>query len=310
MKNRKFIDVFFYNGEIDLFNLRINELNHNVSKFICITNNLNGLHHEKLIKFDISQTNEIFKKILDFLKSNEDFSFDDVIILSDVSELPDLENFGEIIEELKYGPLFLNHTNLVWNKNFRTKDNFVGSMVFQFSHLIQKYYDLQKYYEEKHIKKFSAERKPNGWKFNTSDNLNNLDILPSNEEIDPIKTYQLIKNTEIILPKHIDLWEQKMVGRNDVKKHLFLIDPENLNELELYEKEYDTVTIIYYSNNLDEFFCEPFSNKTMIHHLYLPEIILYGDNLVEFQTEYKKNEVKKISSTVFPQPHDVIHIIS
>lgn len=309
MKNRKFIDVFFYDGQIDLFNLRVNELNPYVYKFICIGHNTGDLYHEKLIKYDYQKEN-IFEKILLLLKSNEEFFFDDILMLSDVSELPNLNEFEDVIQELKYGPLFLNHTNLVWNKNYRTINFFVGTMIFEFSHLIQKSYDLQKYYDEKSIKKFTVERKSNGWKFNSSDNLNYIDVLPHDDMIDPIKTYQLIKDTEVILPKHIDLWKQKKVGRDYVKKHLFLIDPINLNELEQYEKEYDTISVIYFSFNLDERFCETFSNKTMIHHLYLPEIMLYGKNLVGFRNEYKKNEVKKISSTVFPQPQDIIHIIN
>jgi hypothetical protein len=44
--------------------------------------------------------------------------------------------------------------------------------------------------------------------------------------------------------------------------------------------------------------------------LHLPSNVLYGEKpLKDFQEDYKKNEIKRIIETIFPQDQDMIRII-
>ena len=99
--------------------------------------------------------------------------------------------------------------------------------------------------------------------------------------------------------KHIEISNYKP------KTHLFLVESEIPSTID----EYDSITIIEFSNNLNEVIGEQVSNKIMKHVLYLPNKILYSDNLEDFQNQYKLNEVKRMSNSVFPKEQDKIKII-
>ena len=77
----------------------------------------------------------------------------------------------------------------------------------------------------------------------------------------------------------------------------------------MLENQYSSVTIINFSNNLNEIIGEKVTDKTTNNVLYLPETLLYTDELHKFQSQYKINEVKRMFSTVFLQPQDTTTII-
>ena len=77
----------------------------------------------------------------------------------------------------------------------------------------------------------------------------------------------------------------------------------------MLENQYNSVTIINFSNNLNEIIGKRITDKTTKNILYLPEIMLYSDELEKFQSQYKMNEVKRMFSTVFLQKQDTTTII-
>ena len=95
-----------------------------------------------------------------------------------------------------------------------------------------------------------------------------------------------------------------------MKKHLFLVESDkdvNLNEI---RKIYDTVSVIEFSDNVNEMIAENIGESVSKSILHLPSNVLYGEKpLKDFQEDYKKNEVKRIIETVFPQDDDTIRII-
>jgi hypothetical protein len=157
----------------------------------------------------------------------------------------------------------------------------------------------------------------NGWKFTKFTPTNNIDelylkenLLP-NEKISPVTTYMLtFKDDTIELPINYNLLPYNKIGRNYIKKHLFIVDNNSDAPIEFWEKEYDTISIIDFSENVNEIIVQPISDKTTISLIFVPNKVLYGDeSLLEFQEDYKKNEIKKIIHTVFPQEQDEIRII-
>jgi len=95
-----------------------------------------------------------------------------------------------------------------------------------------------------------------------------------------------------------------------MKKHLFLVELDNDSNLNEVRKLYDTVSIIGFSDNVNEVIAENIGESVYKSILHLPNNVLYGEKpLKDFQEDYKKNEIKRIVETVFPQDQDNIRII-
>ena len=116
-------------------------------------------------------------------------------------------------------------------------------------------------------------------------------------------------NGDVELPVNKKLLPYNQIGRYRTKKHLFLVESDKPESLEMLENQYSSVTIINFSNNLNEIIGEKVTDKTTNNVLYLPETLLYTDELHKFQSQYKMNEVKRMFSTVFLQPQDTTTII-
>jgi hypothetical protein len=174
---------------------------------------------------------------------------------------------------------------------------------------------LKKTYSKKHnLKSGGIQRIKNGWKFSNfklDDEFKQQieDKLPP-VEVNPITTYMLVEhNGKIELPVNTKLLPYNQIGRYTPKKHLFLVESDEPESLEILENQYSTVTIINFSNNLNEIIGEKVTDKTTRNVLYLPETILYSNEQHKFQSQYKMNEVKRMFSTVFLQKQDTTKII-
>jgi hypothetical protein len=245
-------------------------------------------------------------------------NFEDIIFLSNSNELPNYREINEIINNLNYSSLYLSHDNFVWNIDYVSKKNSFGSFCFKFTTLIQNKQLLTDFYTNSIIGIISPEESVmNGWKFTKFTPTNNIDELYlkenllSDEKISPITTYMLkLRNDAIELPVNHNLLPYNKIGRNYIKKHLFIVDNNSDTPIEFWEKEYDTISIIDFSENVNEIIVKPISDKTTISLIFVPNKVLYGDeSLEQFQEDYKKNEIKKIIHTVFPQDQDNIRII-
>lgn len=252
-------------------------------------------------------------------------NFEDIIFLSKSNELPNYNNIDDIISELTYGPVYLSPTNFVWNIDYISNKISFGCTCIKFTNLIQN----KNFYHEVYINSVNSFNEfitdtiipvdliKNGWKFTkfTSNNNSNDLFLKENllpyENISPITTYMLeLRDDTIELPVNYKLLPYNKIGRDYVKKHLFIVDCNTDHPFEFWEKEYDTISIIDFSNDFKEIFVNPITNKTTRSLLFVPNKALYGDeSLEEFQENYKKNEIKKIIHTIFPQDQDNIRII-
>jgi hypothetical protein len=230
--------------------------------------------------------------------------------MSDVGEIPDLTKLDELMEPLKYDSLILNHHHFVWNVDHKTKNLEYGSMMFEYTRIFQNKYLIKSLINKKQKpQNFIREIIPNGWKFSYFDNDEELLFGEYSENIVfpkpiiPSKTYQLIKRNDIVLPEFTHLLPHNKVGRDHSKNYLLISD----SNVEYLVDDYDKICIINFGDNLNETFIDVIDEKTTISKLFLPKVVLYGENdLEQFQHQYKLNETKKIVSTLFPQDHDII----
>ena len=316
-KKRKIYDVILFNGELNVLGFRLNQLNSFVDYFIIV--------ESEKISYEVNK--ELFKDFEDkiiYLKIDNDPyyyqlrnllreilpEFEDIIFMSDVGEIPDLTKLDELMEPLKYDSLILNHHHFVWNVDHMTKNLEYGSMMFEYTRIFQNKYLIKSVINKKQKpQNFIREIIPNGWKFSYFDNDDELLFGEYNENIvfpkpiNPSKTYQLIKRDDIVLPEFTHLLPHNKVGRDHSKNYLLISD----SNVEYLVDDYDKICIINFGDNLNETFIDVIDEKTTISKLFLPKVVLYGENdLEQFQHQYKLNETKKIVSTLFPQDHDII----
>jgi hypothetical protein len=326
IKKNKTFDSFTFRGELDLLEFRLTELDPFVDVFIIAeldSNKKNSIFIQNKSRFNkwrkkiyhifVTEESYLNKITAEFVNHNP--NFDDVLLVSEINEVPDLRKKDEITKELKYGSILLQHQNFVWNIDHIDNLFVDGTFMIAFNSILVDKEVLNKTYSKKYnLKSGGVQRIKNGWKFSNfklDDNFRQQieDKLPP-VEVDPITTYMLVEhNGDVELPVNTKLLPYNQIGRYLPKKHLFLVESDEPESLEMLENQYSSVTIITFSNNLNEIIGEKVTDKTTNNVLYLPETTLYTDELYKFQSQYKMNEVKRMFSTVFLQPQDTTTII-
>jgi hypothetical protein len=232
-------------------------------------------------------------------------------MISNTNELPNLNYKDVLTDKLVFNYFIIEHKNLIWNIDYMGSELSRGTMVVNLSLIIQVKNLFDRIFKDKVtdnlVRSFILE---NGWKFSNFEYHLNHDYhikekLPPTD-INPVTTYQLIKhNNQIELPTNVDLLPYVKIGRDEIKKHLFLVE----SDLEFVNQDYyDTITIINFDSNLKEILCEKVSDKITKSVLFLPNVVLYGEPET-FYDEYMMNETKRMFSVVFPQEQDIIEII-
>ena len=326
IKKNKTFDSFTFRGELDLLEFRLTELDPFVNVFIIAeldSNKKNSIFIQNKSRFDkwkkkiyhifVTEESYLNKITAEFVNHSPDF--DDILLVSEINEIPDLRKKDEITKELKYGSIILQHQNFVWNIDHIDNTFVDGTFMIAFnSILVDKEILTKKYYKKHKSKNGVNQRIKNGWKFSNfklDDEFRQQidDKLPP-VEVDPITIYMLVEhNGDVELPVNNKLLPYNQIGRYLSKKHLFLVESDEPESLEMLENQYSSVTIINFSDNLNEIIGEKVTDKTTNNVLYLPETLLYTDELHRFQSQYKINEVKRMFSTVFLQPQDTTTII-
>jgi hypothetical protein len=329
-KKRKIIDIIFFNGQVNILEFRLTELNPFVDTFIIIES-LSNSSESMLVKHnDIFDT---WKEKFIHLYAPVDFAsdekielvhrtilklklyFEDIIMVSDVNEVPNLLQFDNIIEELKFDAVLLKPQKFVWNINHIDKNRNSGSLIFFYTKLIQNKPNIKQYYSNKDLFNIVCEKIENGWKFVGFDLKDRVGFeyqieekLPMTE-VNPLTTYQLIESDLTNLPVNYKLLSKNKIGRDEVKNHLFIVNTSIYSISEL-EQKYDTISIVEFISNVNEKLGEKISNKTTKHTIFVPDFILYGDDdLEKFKINYKLNEIEKIKHTLFLKEQDTITII-
>lgn len=322
-KKFKIFDVILFEGNHNLLNLRILEFNDVVDYFVVIPTSeeskikIENNTKDKVVIFDVFQDSlDLREELKEFLVKNYE-SFDDLIFISKENELPNFNNVEEIIVKTKIRGVFLEHKSLCWNFDFYQKKNSIGTYVFNFSKFLTNQI-YSKIFDKNSLQNNigNLDKIESGWKFinfhepTEDENYARETLLPSTI-YSPTTTYKLEKrNNNFEVPKNVGILAYHKIGREYMKQHLFLVESDkdvNLNEI---RKIYDTVSIVEFSDNSNEMIAENIGESVFKSILHLPSNVLYGEKpLKDFQEDYKKNEIKRIIETIFPQDQDMIRII-
>jgi hypothetical protein len=322
-KKNKTFDSFLFRGELDLLEFRLIELDCFVDRFIIAEVNSNKkdsiyLKEKERFKKWKNKISHIFvsdedlsflnKITVEFINHSPDF--EDILMISEINQLPNLNKKNEIQDLLSCGPIVIEHQNFVWNIDYIDGNWVDGTLVLTFSSILINKKIVFLLYESKNNPKTTNQKIKNGWSFSNFEYFDEYkyqieEKLPPTD-IDPITTYPLIEHKKTIeLPVNYQMLKHIEISDYKPKTHLFLVESEMVSSIE----EFDSVTIINFSDNLNEVIGKQVSDKIMEHTLFLPNKILYSDNLEDFQNQYKLNEVKRMSNSVFPKERDTIKII-
>lgn len=290
---------------------------------VLIRGNNNSVNKNDIRFFQIS-------RLISYLFSLN-LSFDGIIMLSDVDEIPDLSKLNMIKEYLKFGPTVLRQKNFIWSTEFIDIIPNMGTVCFQFTTLITNPDSIYNTYfnKESHVSNH-FDILDNGYHFShfydLEKTINKIKLLNENDfedieskirvsyenllSISPNnygKEYNLIEYKDE-LPNNIMLLTNQSIGRKWFKNHLIFLNSEITPE---DSSKFDTITLTkftddYLANNKTQI-----SNTTTLFNIIKPNMIYYGNyDLIKFQEMFCVNEIKKIICELLPLNHDLITFIN
>ena len=283
----------------------------------------NQINTEKYPQYKNLSTDIINKDIIIFymmIKLIEtlpqlELDFEDIIMFSDIDEIPDFTTLDLIGDYLLFNSVILRQKKFFWTTKYIDKDLSFGTSCHQYTRIARNPLVLDHFYKVKSNKKFSNNTfLDSGWHFSHFEDLGNLhkklelinnreyslkDLKLKMNNLTPIKHPDLrdeysLMNYEGNLPKNIHLLPEQPVRRN--WKRDILIKTENItNDGDFFQ----TINASFATDTI---------NKIDENTIVLPKNILYGDytSLEEFQKTYGYNELKKIIKSLYLLNEDII----
>ena len=283
----------------------------------------NQINTEKYPQYKNLSTDIINKDIIIFymmIKLIEtlpqlELDFEDIIMFSDIDEIPDFTTLDLIGDYLLFNSVILRQKKFFWTTKYIDKDLSFGTSCHQYTKIARNPLVLDHFYKVKSNKKFSNNTfLDSGWHFSHFEDLGNLhkklelinnreyslkDLKLKMNNLTPIKHPDLrdeysLMNYEGNLPKNVHLLPEQPVRRN--WKRDILIKTENItNDGDFFQ----TINVSFATDTI---------NKIDENTIVLPKNILYGDytSLEEFQKTYGYNELKKIIKSLYLLNEDII----
>ena len=265
----------------------------------------------------INKDNIIFYMMIKLIETlpQLELDFEDIIMFSDIDEIPDFTTLDLIDDYLLFNSIILRQKRFFWTTKYIDKDLSFGTSCHQYTKISRNPLVLDHFYKLKSNKKFSNNTfLDSGWHFSHFEDLGNLhkklelinnreyslkDLKLKMNNLTPIKHPDLrdeysLMNYEGNLPKNIHLLPEQPVRRN--WKRDILIKTENItNDGDFFQ----TINVSFATDTI---------NKIDENTIVLPKNILYGDytSLEEFQKIYGYNELKKIIKNLYLLNEDII----
>ena len=265
----------------------------------------------------INKDNIIFYMMIKLIETlpQLELDFEDIIMFSDIDEIPDFTTLDLIDDYLLFNSIILRQKRFFWTTKYIDKDLSFGTSCHQYTKISRNPLVLDHFYKLKSNKKFSNNSfLDSGWHFSHFEDLGNLhkklelinnreyslkDLKLKMNNLTPIKHPDLrdeysLMNYEGNLPKNIHLLPEQPVRRN--WKRDILIKTENItNDGDFFQ----TINVSFATDTI---------NKIDENTIVLPKNILYGDytSLEEFQKIYGYNELKKIIKNLYLLNEDII----
>jgi len=274
------------------------------------------------------QLNRLYEFLL-----KSDFYLEDVIMISNVDEIPDLTQYDELSTKLVYGPVVYRQKDFIWSSKYINTLPHYGTSCILYTELILKpqnlfrsyfnknsnliqffeiidggyhfshFYDIERTKKKIHLMSDEPQSNINSHVENCWDNLLSLKTDESSN------TYCLVEYNGV-LPKNIDLLENQPIGRSTPKKHFVSIN-SNIDVVEQYFEEFgDTVSMINFTSDPLVSDSVVLSDKITQYNMLVPNSKYYdvfvGENTFEnFQKMFGINEIKKILKSKFPLDKDL-----
>ena len=265
----------------------------------------------------INKDNIIFYMMIKLIETlpQLELDFEDIIMFSDIDEIPDFTTLDLIGDYLLFNSIILRQKRFFWTTKYIDKDLSFGTSCHQYTRIARNPLVLDHFYKVKSNKKFSNNTfLDSGWHFSHFEDLGNLhkklelinnreyslkDLKLKMNNLTPIKHPDLrdeysLMNYEGNLPKNVHLLPEQPVRRN--WKRDILIKTENItNDGDFFQ----TINVSFATDTI---------NKIDENTIVLPKNILYGDytSLEEFQKIYGYNELKKIIKNLYLLNEDII----
>ena len=342
INKHKIIDAFLFYNELDMLEFRLTELNEHVDYFIILESSFdfNGNRKESVFNSNIQRFNNWKNKIihidcpefanpeinkdsiisymtskLAIFLSSLNIDFEDIIMLSDVDEIPNFNKLDSLIDLLTFESVFLRQKRFFWTTKYIDKDLSYGTVVHQYTKVLQNPLILKSYYETKSSKQFSNHTSiDSGWHFSHFEDLGKLheklelingqkysikDLKIKMNNLIPIKYPDLRDEYSLIdydgdLPKNVHLLPEQPVRRN-WKRNVLIKTKDITNDGDFFQ----TINVSFVFDSV-----ESLDKNTIV----LPQNILYGDykSLEEFHKVYRYNELKKIIKTLYLLNDDTV----
>lgn len=288
-----------------------------------------SFHESKLCKFDVTDyaLYNLREKLLSL-----DLQFDDIIMVSDVDEIPDLSEVDTFYQYLKFDTLILRQTNFIWSTEFFDTYPHLGTCVFNKSKLVTDPKSILYNYEWKmKMLGFNSIIVDNGYHFahfyDYQRTLNKLNLIyDPTDKVSLTKTQILESMKNMIhpcqikkpylktlveysgpLPKNNDLLINQTIGRVWSKNFLVLINPsEETKRNELISDYHQSFFINFTKEYIERI---KLQNE---YDIFAPNEIyyLYEDKtfLEKYRYIYCLNEINKIIGRHLLLSHDFVII--
>jgi hypothetical protein len=265
---------------------------------------------------------------------NKSLDYDDLILISDVDEIPDLSKSDLFKSHLKFGPILFRQTNFIWSTKYYNIIPNMGTLGIQFSRLMtnpdmiylayfNKSISSNKHFEiidngfhfshfyslEKTIKKIELLHDDN---FDYTLTELNDKITYCYENLISIKRnfedmdYSLTEY-DGVLPKNIHLLKNQLIGRDWTKKTLILLNSDDSFNM---EESFDTILKINITEDTNLPFNKKLTEKIISYNILKPLKIYYKtDDVIDlesFQKVFYINHIKKIIRELLPIDQDLI----
>lgn len=283
------------------------------------------------IKEEIHENIHLFLLTLLYQHLNKlDLYVEDLIMVSDVEEIPDLSNVSQIIDKVVFSRVILRQKHFIWSTKFINTSPSMGTICQLFSNLILSPRDFFTSYlhkDKRHSKNFEVV--DSGYCFSyfdkldnvkrklkltdpsisdkcVDDSFNNLISIPTESD----KTIYRLEEYFGELPKNIHLLENQPIGREFPKNHLVLINSD-INVVESkYNSFNDLVYLINFTDDPKVSFKVTLSDRIIQYNILIPnskyyDILIEENTLENFQKMFGVNEIDKIISVGLPLSKDL-----
>lgn len=284
--------------------------------------NINGFNET----FKIKQLHDLIQSL-----NSLELTFDDIILVSNIDELPVLPSIDLLHSYLPFEPIIFSQKDFIWTTDFVKLENHLGTLCFSYSQIITSSMLFTLNISKAKQSKFNLTPINLGYRFSyftsTEDAVYQLSL---HHDIETVKQvvedsrnnlvyYNMLtlsdkrplKKYDGKLPNHIHMLSSQKIGRTNPKHHLVTF---NIDSLHNVSKDFDTITIIKPSDDISKPSVGPSSENIENHLIHIPnkkyyDVFVEENTLKNFQKMYFFNESKKILYTKLPLDIDIFTFI-